>query len=268
NGCDIIFHLASVVGMKLVTKDPAYSYKLSTEGTNLIFDVAGDRPVVLFSSSAVYGMGNNIKANEKYDISLSDALLYDGGVKGYAVGKFEMEKMGLERSEKGLPTMILRPFNLVGYGQLGNYGMVLPRFIDNAMNNRPLTVYGDGEQSRCFSDVNTGIDVILSVVENSNSWELSKNIINIGCNESTKIKNLALLTCKIVNENASIVHIPYEELYNGKKDVTNRFMCNAHVSDLIGATKWPLIEEIVSSIYSKKSMTRRSEKVNDDLVVL
>lgn len=261
-GCDLVFHLASVVGMKLVTKNPQYSYDLSVEGTNNIFDAVGDIPVVLVSSSAVYGMGNNHKANEKFDISMSDALAYDGGVRGYAVGKYEMEQIGMERAYQGRPTLILRPFNFVGYGQVGDYGMVLPRFINSAMAGRPLTVYDDGTQSRCFSDISVGVDVILSLVEQKQAWDVGSNICNVGCNESTTILELANIVSSVVSKEVSIVNIPYEQLFNGKQDVTNRYMCGEHVSSLIGKVKWPLIENIVRDIYYKGKMHDRSYEIN------
>ena len=184
---NLIIHLASTVGMKLVYKKPDESYTISKNGTENIFLTPAHIPVVLFSSSAVYGQTSFSKVAEDQSVTLDDALSYDGGVYGYAVGKWEMELIGKREMKKGRKVMIIRPFNVVGSGQSSTYGMVVPNFIKKALSGSPITIFDDGVQSRSFTCANTFVYYLYKLMKNSKAWEYPNNIINLGANHSTTI---------------------------------------------------------------------------------
>ena len=152
---DLIIHLASTVGMELVYSKPNESYVISKTGTENMLSTPSHIPIVLFSSSAVYGQTSLSQVAEHQSVTLDDALSYDGDVYGYAVGKWELENLGKLAMKKGRQVMIIRPFNVVGTGQSSAYGMVVPNFIKKALHGNPVTIYDDGNQSRSFTCVET-----------------------------------------------------------------------------------------------------------------
>ena len=249
--CGLIFHLANIVGVKKVKLIPKHTFTTSFDGTKNILDIFPQIPTVVFSSSSVYGL-HSVQTNESHNISENNALSYDGNIKGYAVGKYYMEKLALEHSKKGNPVLIVRPFNVVGQGQIGEHGMVIPRFLQFALNNEPLPVYGDGSQTRCFSHVDKFIEVLFKLLHFSCVWQHGGNIINIGSSQQTSIKELAQLIIEKCDSKSTIEYIPFEKVFPNQKDVTKRVPDNEYISSLIGDYSWDSIDEIITKIITAR----------------
>ncbi len=244
---DLIIHLASTVGMELVYNKPDESYIISKTGTENMLSTSANIPIVLFSSSAVYGQTTLTEVAEHQSVTLEDALSYDGGVYGYAVGKWELENLGKLAMEKGRQVMIIRPFNVVGTGQSSAYGMVVPNFIKKALNDSPVTVYDDGDQSRSFTCVETFTSCLYRLMSTQRAWEYPKNIINIGADQCTTINELAKIVIEEVDSYSNIEYLAYNKVFPKKKDVRHRRPDLGLLHELIGEeVEWPTIQNIVS----------------------
>jgi len=242
--------------MMAVTQDARHSYNVSVNGTKNLFDVMGDKPVVTFSSSAVYGITENENLIEHETINRDECMAYDGDIPGYAMGKMDMEALAVERFKKGIPTLIIRPFNIIGEGQLGTYGMVLPRFINKAIEGTALTVYDDGLQSRCFSDVKTVLDVLFKLIDIDDVWQSEFNVFNLGCDKPITILGLAELVkthirASGIHHDIPVSYIPYSKQFPGKKDVRKRVPNTTYIESFIGLVQWPTTAEIIQSVAEK-----------------
>jgi UDP-glucose 4-epimerase len=255
-GADRIIHLASVVGVQLVSANQAAAYRVSAEGTSNVL-AAGSQPVVVFSSSAVYPDVNGRAHYETDALSLDAALAYDGGQPGYACGKLRLEEIAKEESRKGRQVLIVRPFNVIGMGQVSAYGMVVPSFIANAQAGRPIRIYDDGEQTRTFGDVTTFVDCLFRLTEQDPAWLPPDNIFNIGSTEPTSVKHLAELVRKWTGAQVPFQHVPYETVFPGRCDVRSRVPDTSRVEALLGPITWPGVEEIVCRLCSD-SMVKAS----------
>lgn len=249
--CDLCFHLASVVGMLAVAKSPSHSCAVSRVGTQNVLEAMRDKPVVLFSSSCVYGLAREESLSEEFDIHYDDCMAYDGDVPGYAVGKYELDRLGQARAASHIPTLVIRPFNVVGRGQAGTYGMVLPNFVYNAINGLALTVYDDGLQSRCFSSVEKFIEVIFVLLGYKQAWQPDFSVFNVGSDQSVTILALAQQVYAEANNagidvTRQIVFEPYSTRFPGKKDVRKRIPDTTRIEGLVGTIDWPSIEAIVA----------------------
>lgn len=251
---DLIFHMASLVGMKLVAKKPQYSYDVSKIGTENILELSGKVPTVLFSSSAVYGLTKKAYAVESKSISAKEALEYDGNKLGYASGKWAMEQAGIRAMEAGKPVMIIRPFNIVGHGQVTTYGMVVPNFVDSAMKGLPLTIYDSGHQTRSFSCVEVFCAVMEKLITQPAAWQRPNNIINIGSDQMTSINELAHLTIESLESKSTINYVPYDSVFPCKKDVLHRRPDLSRLETLVGAVEWPSIRSIVEALEKHKAV--------------
>lgn len=243
---DLVVHLAAVVGMQQACRDPAYAFRVSREGTENVLSATRQSPAVLFSSSSVYGIGHRTVASENDPICWDDCLAYDGGVPGYATGKFALEKLGRNALDTGRPILILRPFNVVGPGQVGDYGMVLPRFVERALRGDPITIYGDGLQSRSFSEVGQFVECIYRLIHTEQAWLPAFNPINIGARHVTRIRDLAEMILQQTRTNSEVTYLPYATAYPGKIDVRHRYPDVKRLEHLIGPVAWPSLREIVS----------------------
>jgi UDP-glucose 4-epimerase len=263
---ELVLHLAANVGMQRVQVDPQYTFHVSDEGTANIITATGDVPILLMSSSSVYGLEHCDCVRESEPLEWTQALAYDGGSVGYACGKQQLERLGLKAAASGRRVMVLRPFNVVGPGQSGAYGMVLPRFVEKALRGEPLSVYDDGRQSRCFSDVRTFVDCVSRLLETPEAWEHDRNPINLGSAESTCIQTLAELVLATTCSSSKIVHIPFKTRFPGKRDVRSRLPDTRRLEALLGAVQWPDIESIVQEftlrvMTCQKAMTSSFESV-------
>jgi len=245
---DLIIHLASIVGMKLATQCYQMTYKTATSGTWNIMNTFESVPIVLFSSSAVYGMDHKKPVNEDQPIFFEQLLKYDGGKLGYACGKYEMEQIGLSAAKNGRKVLIVRPFNVVGTKQVGTYGMVVPTFINLALEDKPLTIYDDGFQIRSFSSVNTFVECLFKVMNAEEAWNINQNIINIGSRNGYSINDLALIVLKEIKSNSVIKYHLYEEFFPEHKDVVYRVPDTTYGEKFYGEIEWPTLRDIVKNI--------------------
>lgn len=217
---DYIFHLAAAVGVFNIIKNPIVSLTTNIQGTQNIL-AAGDKkriPVFLSSSSEVYGKNNANSLLESDDRILGSPTTLRWS---YSEAKAIDESLGYAYwSEKNLEIRIVRFFNTVGPRQIGAYGMVIPRFVSMALNNEPITIYGNGEQTRCFGHVYDVIDAVVSVAFSDNTVG---KVINIGNNVEISMTNLARKIIEETGSNSEIRYIPYLEAYgDGFEDMERR----------------------------------------------
>src|SRR3984957_11423693 len=213
--CDAVFHLAAAVGVQLIVDQPVRTIRSIIHGTEVVLESAQrfGRPVLIASSSEVYGKGARVPFSEDDDVVV-------GPTKSsrwcYAYAKGIDEFLGLAYHKQfGLPVSIVRLFNTVGPRQVGMYGMVLPRFVGAALANKPLEVYGDGNQTRCFCHV---ADVVDALVRLSGSGESVGQVFNLGSGEEISINDLAARVIALTASNSTIRHIPYEKAYGQQFD--------------------------------------------------
>ncbi len=262
HGTCLVIHMASVVGMRLATEEPRYAFSVSKNGSQCVADNSFNTPLLLFSSSSVYGLGNDsMMMREDISVTRDIALLYDGGVEGYATGKWELERVGIDAMNTGRDVIIIRPFNIVGPGQSSAYGMVLPSFVRRILRGLPVIVHDDGCQTRSFGDVETFIEIVMRLIRTSNAWKSGYNIINVGQPELISIKQLALIVMAEVERNVPLEYVAYNQVFPGKTDVRARLPDDAHLTSLIGNIKWKNIREIVREcIHHELSVQQTSRK--------
>jgi UDP-glucose 4-epimerase len=240
----IIVHLAAMVGVERIISKPVETIETNVRGTEVVLDAAlryGCR-VMIASTSEVYGKGAKIPFNENDDVLLGPTCKNRWS---YAASKMVDEFLGLAyQHEYGLPVVILRFFNTVGPRQTGQYGMVIPRLIGQALRGEPMTVYGDGRQSRCFCDVS---DVVRAIVALSTHPDAAGRVINIGSREEISILELARKIKALTRSRSPIQLIPYEKAYApGFEDMERRVPDTALVRRLIGwEPEIPLAETLV-----------------------
>jgi len=207
---DIIFHLAAAVGVNLIVKEPVRTIETNIRGTEVVLDIAkkfGKR-VVITSTSEVYGKNGNIPFREEDDCLLGSTMFSRWS---YACSKAIDEFLSIAYHRQfGVPVLIVRLFNTVGERQTGQYGMVIPRFVKCALKGEPLTVYGDGKQTRCFAYVKDVLDGLMALVNDHSAYG---NVFNIGSTEEVSIENLAIMIKEMTKSPSKIKYIPYEEAY-------------------------------------------------------
>lgn len=211
-GCSTVYHLAASVGVELVTSHTAHCLRNNVEGVENLIDLAAGRRnpprVILFSSSEVYGKSGDVPLAEDGDLLLGPSIVPRWS---YAAGKAVGEFLALgEHRRSGLPVTIVRCFNTCGPRQRSAYGMVLPTFIEQALAGEPLTVFGDGGQTRCFSYVR---DVVAGVLRLADEPSTSGEVFNIGSDEETSILDLARRIVKLSRTNSPIQLRPYSQVY-------------------------------------------------------
>jgi UDP-glucose 4-epimerase len=264
---DLVLHLAGVVGVRLAASRPEVANEVSVRGTRNVLD-AVRAPVVFFSSSAVYGVDSDASTDEDRPILYEDACAYDGGLTGYAAGKWSAEQLVLRAASEGRAAMIVRPFNVVGRGQTGTYGMVLPRFLACARAGRPLTIHGDGRQVRCFSDVGAFVNVLWKLMRNRAAWYPPTNVVNAGSPEPTSILDLAAFVLEATGARVPLRFVPYEQVFPGRCDVQRRIPDLRRLECLIGLTKWPDMRSIVRGLSSVSNRLPRRVMVSESSVPL
>ncbi len=208
--CGTVIHLAAAVGVENIIRQPVETIETNVKGTENILMAAEvcSVPVFIASTSEIYGKSENVPFREDGDIVLGATSRSRWS---YACSKAIDEFLALAYwKAKGLPVIIGRLFNTVGPRQSGRYGMVLPRFIEQAVSGKPITVFGDGRQTRCFSLVSEIVEAILSLIDNP---EAVGKVINIGSTHELSIKDLAMRVREISGSESEIVLIPYDEAY-------------------------------------------------------
>ncbi|MCC5830560.1 MAG: NAD-dependent epimerase/dehydratase family protein [Phycisphaeraceae bacterium] len=205
-----VFHLAATVGVRRVVDDPCASIRNNLSATHAVIDLAVryDRPVLLTSSSEVYGQALSLPLRE------SDAILFGPTTSlrwSYGMTKALMEHEALALGSAGrLRAAIVRLFNTIGPGQVGAYGMVVPRFIEQAIAGQPLTVYGDGAQSRCFCDVRDVVPAMTALLERESAWG---GVFNLGSDQPTRILDLAGRIIQLAGGRSTVQLIGFEEAF-------------------------------------------------------
>ena len=210
-GIGVIYHLAAAVGVKYVLDHPVAALETNARGTENVLRIAerhDNVKVVLASSSEVYGKSTRLPFRENDDTVAGPTNVSRWG---YACAKALDEFLALAYwREKGLPVVVLRLFNTVGPRQSARYGMVLPRFVSQALAGEPITVYGDGEQKRCFTYVK---DVVKAMAEIAAVSSAEGQVFNLGGDGEVSINELAELVREVLGSSSQIVHLPFSEVY-------------------------------------------------------
>lgn len=221
--CDIIYHLAAAVGVKFIIDNPLESIHINVRGTEIILELAnelGKKKVLIASTSEIYGKNMDGKTSFKED---DDRISGPTSITrwSYSCTKALDEFLALAYyREKKLPIVIARLFNTCGPRQTGRYGMVIPRFVKQALLGQPITVYGDGTQTRSFTYVE---DVVKALMGLADTPKAVGQIFNIGNSKSISINELAHKIKAMMNSKSKIVHIPYEKAYEkGFEDMKYR----------------------------------------------
>jgi UDP-glucose 4-epimerase len=267
-GTDRVIHLASVVGMRLASTDTTRAYHVSAEGTARVLAATGNTPVVVFSSSAVYPALSGRAHHETDTLSNEAALAYDGGQRGYACGKLRLEHLAIEAGRSGRHVLIIRPFNIIGNAQLSAYGMVVPRFVEDARAGRPLQIYDDGEQTRTFGDIGTFVDCLFRLMEQAHTWLPPHNIFNIGSTETTSVRQLAELVRNATGSAVPLHYVPYVTVFPGRCDVRSRQPDTTRLEAMIGPVEWPSISKIVQQLCSSPDRVHSQRFVQPDRQVV
>lgn len=243
---DYIFHLAAVVGVKRVLESPVRTIEINVRATDSILDLANvkSKPILVTSTSEVYGKSAKQPLNEEGDLAIGSTARPRWS---YATSKALDECLAIAYyREKGLPVVVVRLFNTVGPRQSARYGMVLPRFVEQALAGKPLTVYGDGNQSRCFGFVGDVVWALSKLVENPSAYG---KIYNVGSQEEVTMTELAQRVKQRLGSNSAIVYIPYAEAYDADyEDTPQRVPDTTRLRELIGFEAKTKLNEIIDRI--------------------
>ena len=256
SNCDVIFHLAAAVGVQLIVEHPVHTIETNVMGTEAVLKAAlrYRAKVLLASTSEVYGKGNGIPFSEEDDVLLGSTSRSRWA---YAASKMVDEFLGLAyQREYGLEVVIMRFFNTVGPRQTGRYGMVIPRFIRQAIRNESITVYGDGTQSRCFCDAR---DVVQALIGLADHPDASGKVYNIGSTEEVTIQELAKRVIKITKSKSDITHVSYDQAYApGFEDMRRRVPDLNRINSLLNWNPQRSLDEILKSVmrYEEKLMDK------------
>ncbi len=244
--CDLTVHLAAAVGVKLIVDQPVRTIETNVRGTEVVLTAAARKQklTVIASTSEVYGKGIKIPFSEDDDLRLGPTA---NSRWAYACSKALDEWLALAYwREKGVPVIIPRFFNTVGPRQTGRYGMVLPTLVAQALRGEPLTVYGTGEQSRCFSHVRDVVKAVLALIETPAAVG---QVVNVGSEEEVSMLRLAELVRELTGTKSDIVLVPYTEAYaEGFEDMQRRVPDVSKLERMIGFRPRTPLEEIVRDV--------------------
>jgi len=246
DNCDVVAHLAAAVGVRLIVESPVNTIETNIAGTESVLKLANkkNKIVLIASSSEVYGKNNKIPFSEDDDMLLGPTVKSRWS---YACSKAIDEFLALAYwREKKLPTTVVRLFNTVGPRQSGRYGMVIPRFVQQALAGEPFTVYGTGKQSRCFTDVSDVVSALIKVV---NHPKAIGQVFNIGSDQEITIEALASKIKEKTKSSSQIKYIPYDEAYeSGFEDMLRRVPNLAKIGNLINYKPTQSIDQILDKI--------------------
>lgn len=251
--CDIIYHLAAAVGVELVVHDPVHTIETNVLGTNVVLKIANRyrKKVLLASTSEIYGKGVNSSFGENDDRLLGSNMRNRWS---YACSKSLDEFLCLAYyKQKALPVVICRLFNTIGPHQTGQYGMVVPRFIRQALTGVPLTVYGDGLQSRCFCNVLDAVEALILLAESNDA---EGEVFNIGSTEEVTIMELAQKIIELTGSSSKVSYVSYEKTYGeGFEDMRRRKPSIKKIKEMFNWHPKYSLEETLRSIirYEKNS---------------
>jgi UDP-glucose 4-epimerase len=244
--CDLIFHLAAAVGVELIVQSPVRTIETNIMGTEMVLRTARryGKKVLIASTSELYGKSDNTPYKEDDDSVFGPTLRSRWS---YAVSKAVDEFLALAYyHEMGLPVVIVRLFNTIGPRQRGRYGMVVPRFVRQALANEPITVYDDGQQSRCFCNV---LDVVRGIAGLAMEPEAEGQVFNIGSQEEITIIELARKVKAMTKSKSEILLIPYEQAHGaGFEDMRRRIPDTGKIHSLIGWRPTISLDETLEQI--------------------
>ena len=244
--CDIVFHLAAAVGVKNVIDNPLESVLNNVQGAEIILRLANQRKkkVMLSSTSEIYGKSGKVPFSEEDDRILGPTTIMRWC---YSDSKAVDEYLGLAYwQEKRLPVIIVRLFNTCGPRQTGDYWMVIPRFVKQALQGHPILIFGDGLQTRCFCDVQ---DVVESMIVLANHPKAPGEIFNIGSEEEVSINELAKKVKRLTGSKSSIHHIPYDQAYEeGFEDMQRRVPSLEKIKKFTGYVPATNLDQIIQSV--------------------
>jgi UDP-glucose 4-epimerase len=249
---DIVYHLAAAVGVELIVESPVRTLETNVHLTEIVLSQASKKkkPVLFTSTSEVYGKSADLPFREDGDMTFGST---DKGRWAYACSKAIDEFLAVAYwRERKLPTITLRLFNTVGPRQTGRYGMVVPRFVSQALAGNPVTVYGDGEQRRCFCHVADTVEALVRMADADDS--AYGGVFNVGTQEEVSIHELAQRVIDQTDSESEIVFVPYEEAYQeGFEDMARRIPDLTRIGELVGwEPKHELTETIKDVIESTK----------------
>lgn len=244
--CDVIFHLAAAVGVKLIVESPVRTIETNVHGTEVVLSLASKKKkkVLVASTSEVYGLSAEIPFREDGNLVMGATTK---GRWSYACSKAIDEFLALAYwREKKLPTVIVRLFNTVGPRQTGQYGMVIPTFVKQALTGRPITVYGSGEQSRCFCYVGDVVGALMKLMDDDSAVG---EVFNIGSDQEITIVELARKVKELTKSKSEITFVPYDEAYEeGFEDMPRRIPDITKVNQRIGFQPERSLDGILESV--------------------
>jgi UDP-glucose 4-epimerase len=243
---DVVFHFAAAVGVKLIVEQPVHTIETNVHGTEVVLKHANKKKklVVIASTSEVYGKSNDLPFREDSDLVLGPPVKHRWA---YACSKAIDEFLAVAYwKERKLPVIIVRFFNTVGPRQTGRYGMVIPNFVKQALAGEPITVFGDGRQSRSFTHVSDVVDALLKLIEEPKAIG---EVINIGNPQEVTIRDLAERVRTLTRSQSTITFVPYDEAYeSGFEDMPRRLPDLTKVTGLIGYKPRNTLDDILASV--------------------
>jgi UDP-glucose 4-epimerase len=244
--CDIVVHLAAAVGVKLIVEQPVHTIETNVHGTEVVLKHANKKKklVLIASTSEVYGKSADVPFREDADLVLGPTTKHRWA---YACSKMIDEFLALAYwKERKLPVIVVRLFNTVGPRQTGQYGMVIPNFVRQALAGEPITVFGDGTQSRSFTYVG---DVVGAMVALINEPRAVGQVFNIGNGNEITIRDLAAKVKTMTGSTSEIVTIPYDQAYEaGFEDMPRRVPDISRIRELIGYEPTVELDETLARI--------------------
>ena len=243
---DVVYHLAAAVGVQLIVESPVRTIETNVHCTEIVLAQASKKkkPVFVASTSEVYGKSRDLPYREDGDLTLGPTVR---GRWSYACSKALDEFLAIAHwKERKLPTVVGRLFNTVGPRQTGRYGMVIPNFVRQALADEPLTVFGDGTQSRCFCHVS---DVVRAMADLMRRDDAYGEVFNIGADEEISILDLARQVQRMTESKSEITIVPYEEAYEpGFEDMQRRVPDTSKIRSLLGWHPTRSLTEILSDV--------------------
>lgn len=244
--CDVVFHLAAAVGVMLIVESPVRTIETNIKGTEAVLLQANKKKkkVIIASTSEVYGKSDQKFFKENGDLILGPTTKSRWS---YACSKAIDEFLALAYwKEKRLPVVITRLFNIVGPRQTGRYGMVIPRFVKQALLNKPLTVFGDGKQSRCFAHVKDAVNALIKLSQNDKAMG---EVINLGSDKEITIEELAKNIKESARSKSDIRYVPYNEAYEeGFEDMKRRVPDLSKIKKLINYKPRYTLDNIINDV--------------------
>jgi UDP-glucose 4-epimerase len=247
---DVVYHLAAAVGVQLIVERPVHTIETNIHGSEVVLSIANKfrKPVLIASTSEVYGKSENVPFREDDDTVLGATRFSRWS---YACSKAIDEFLGLAyHQEYGLPVVVVRLFNTVGPRQTGQYGMVIPRFVERALKNEPLHIYGSGKQSRCFGYVGDVIDALVKLMACPHA---PGRVYNLGSTQEVTIEALADTVIRMTGSKSLKKNLSYEEAYGRPfDDMMRRIPCLDRIRELIGYEPKTTLDEILRLVIAEK----------------